>query len=78
MAAEAFHQLISTLFYRYFGNDLLLEGGDSAVFATQNGRMAFTDSYVISPVFFRAVILVSLQFAGRLMIWRLAVPCLVI
>ncbi len=48
------HQLISTLFYRYFGNDLLLEGGDSAVFATQNGRMAFTtDSYVISPVFFQ-------------------------
>lgn len=48
------HQLISTLFYRYFGNDLLLEGGDSAVFATQNGRMAFTtDSYVISPVFFK-------------------------
>jgi len=48
------HQLISTLFYRYFGNDLLLEGGDSAVFATQNGRMAFTtDSYVISPIFFK-------------------------
>lgn len=48
------HQLISTLFYRYFGNDLLLEGGDSAVFETQNGRMAFTtDSYVISPVFFK-------------------------
>lgn len=47
------HRLISELFYQYFRNDLLLEGGDSAVFAVENGRMAFTtDSYVISPVFF--------------------------
>lgn len=48
------HQLISDLFYRYFKNDLLLEGSDSAVFQAQNGKMAFTtDSYVISPVFFK-------------------------
>lgn len=48
------HRLISDLFYRYFGNKLLLEGGDSAVFETKNGRMAFTtDSYVISPIFFK-------------------------
>lgn len=48
------HRLIADLFYRYFGNELLLEGGDSAVFETKNGRMAFTtDSYVISPVFFK-------------------------
>ncbi len=47
------HQLISELFYRYFSNDLLLEGGDSAVIPSKNGRMAFTtDSYVISPIFF--------------------------
>lgn len=48
------HQLIDELFYKYFRNDMLLEGGDSAVFPVKSGRMAFTtDSYVISPVFFK-------------------------
>ena len=48
------HQLISELFYKYFKNDMLLEGGDSAVIPSEKGRMAFTtDSYVISPVFFK-------------------------
>jgi hydrogenase expression/formation protein HypE len=48
------HQLIKDLFYKYFENDLLLKGGDSAVFQTQDGNMAFTtDSYVISPIFFK-------------------------
>ena len=48
------HRLINEIFYQYFKNDLLLEGGDSAVFKVTDGRMAFTtDSYVISPVFFK-------------------------
>lgn len=48
------HQLISSLFYRYFKNDTLLEAGDSAVFPVTNGRMALTtDSYVIHPIFFK-------------------------
>lgn len=48
------HQLINDLFYKHFKNDMLLEGGDSAVFSVKNGRMAYTtDSYVISPVFFK-------------------------
>jgi len=48
------HQLINEIFYKYFKNDMLLEGGDSAVFTVKNGRMAFTtDSYVISPIFFK-------------------------
>lgn len=48
------HQLINGLFYKCFKNDVLLEGGDSAVFKVKDGRMAFTtDSYVISPVFFK-------------------------
>jgi hydrogenase expression/formation protein HypE len=48
------HQLITDVFYKHFSNDTLLEGGDSAVFAVNNGRMAFTtDSYVISPLFFK-------------------------
>lgn len=48
------HELIRDIFYKYFRNDMLLQGGDSAVFPVKNARMAFTtDSYVISPTFFR-------------------------
>lgn len=48
------HRLISDLFYRYFKNDMLLAGGDSAVFPVETGRLAFTtDSYVVSPAFFK-------------------------
>ena len=48
------HRLISEVFYKYFNNELLLEGSDSAVFSVDSGKMAFTtDSYVISPVFFK-------------------------
>lgn len=48
------HRLIEGLFHRYFRNELLLEAGDSAIFNVHDGRMAFTtDSYVISPIFFK-------------------------
>ena len=48
------HRLISDIFYKHFGNELLLEGGDSAIFSVGGGKMAFTtDSYVISPIFFK-------------------------
>lgn len=48
------HSLIKNLFHKYFNNELLLETGDSAVFEVGSGKMAFTtDSYVISPIFFR-------------------------
>lgn len=48
------HRLINDLFYQYFSNETLLEGGDSAIFRAGTSRMAFTtDSYVISPIFFR-------------------------
>lgn len=48
------HQLINEIFYNYFKNDILLECGDSAILKVKSGRMAFTtDSYVISPIFFK-------------------------
>lgn len=48
------HRLIGELFYRYFRNGTLLEGGDSACFPVENGRAAFTtDSFVITPPFFK-------------------------
>jgi len=61
------HQLINDLFYRYFRNDILLDGGDSAVFKIQNGRMAFTtDSYVISPIFFKGGNIGKLSVCGTI------------
>lgn len=61
------HRLIDNLFYKYFKNDLLLEGGDSAVFKVDNGRMAFTtDSYVISPVFFKGGNIGKLAVCGTI------------
>lgn len=48
------HSLIGDLFHRYFQNPLLLKSGDAAVFDTDRGSMAFTtDSYVITPLFFK-------------------------
>ena len=48
------HNLISGLFHKYFNNNVLLENSDSAVFEVKSGKMALTtDSYVVSPIFFR-------------------------
>ncbi len=46
--------LINELFYKYFGNEILLKGGDSAVFSIKSRRkLAFsTDSFVVKPLFF--------------------------
>ena len=45
--------LIRELFYKYFDNEILLQGTDSAVFQIEPGSLAFTtDSFVIKPVFF--------------------------
>lgn len=61
------HQLISDIFYKHFRNDMLLEGGDSAVFSVKNGRMAFTtDSYVINPVFFKGGNIGKLAVCGTI------------
>lgn len=45
--------LIDQVFLGGYGNDLLREGGDSAVLARVDGRLAFsTDSYVVHPLTF--------------------------
>lgn len=59
------HQLISDIFYKHFKNDMLLEGGDAAAFAVETGKMAFTtDSYVISPIFFKGGNIGKLAICG--------------
>jgi len=49
---EESSQLVSQLFYRYFGNEILLSSEDAAVLHPQ-GAIAFTtDSFTVSPIFF--------------------------
>ena len=46
-------ELIEHVFLPAFRNDCLAQLGDSAVFAVERGRLAFTtDSYVVQPLFF--------------------------
>lgn len=46
-------ELINELFYKYFDNDILLHGMDSAVFHVDSHKLAFTtDSFVVKPLFF--------------------------
>lgn len=46
------NQLINQLFFRHFGNEILLRGEDAALLPV-NGPVAFTtDSFTVSPLFF--------------------------
>lgn len=62
---KATHKLITDVFYKYFANDLLLEAGDSAILSVNSGRMSFTtDSYVVSPIFFKGGNIGKLSICG--------------
>lgn len=50
---RAMVQLITELFARHLGNDLLAQGNDGTVLPTGPGRLVVsTDSHVVSPLFF--------------------------
>ncbi len=56
--------LINGLFYTYFANDILLAAEDAAVLKT-NGKIAFTtDSFTVSPIFFKGGDIGKLAIAG--------------
>lgn len=56
--------LIETVFYKHFKNDILLQAGDSALLP-QMSKIAFsTDSYTISPLFFRGGDIGKLSICG--------------
>lgn len=47
------HELISDLFIKHLGNEILNEQTDSAVLSVGSGEISFTtDSFVIDPLFF--------------------------
>ncbi len=48
------HELIKNIFHKYLANEILDSGDDAAQFSVSQGRLAFTtDSYVVSPIFFK-------------------------
>ncbi|MCX7923872.1 MAG: hydrogenase expression/formation protein HypE [Clostridia bacterium] len=48
------HNLIKDVFAKHLANDILLQGDDAAGIELTGGRFAFTtDSFVISPIFFK-------------------------
>lgn len=58
-------QLIKEVFYNSYGNSVLLEDKDSAIFKTERGNMAFTtDSYIVKPIFFRGGDIGKLAICG--------------
>jgi len=58
--------LVRTLIAPRFSNPVLDDFDDSAVLPSERGRLAFTtDSYVVSPVFFRAAISAIWRCAGQ-------------
>ncbi|MGL5504236.1 MAG: hydrogenase expression/formation protein HypE, partial [Aeromonas veronii] len=58
------NQLINQLFFRHFGNEILLRGEDAALLPV-NGPVAFTtDSFTVSPLFFEGGDIGKLAIAG--------------
>ena len=50
---QMMHDLIRDIFLKYFGNAILNEQTDAAVFPVESNKVAFTtDSFVIDPIFF--------------------------
>lgn len=61
------HELINKLFYKYFGNDILDQQGDSSIINKLNGRIAITtDSYVVDPIFFPGGDIGKLSICGTI------------
>lgn len=64
---EESHRLINDLFYKYFRNDELLKGNDSAILDLINKTIAITtDSFVIKPIFFKGGDIGKLSVCGTI------------
>lgn len=57
-------QLIEKLFYRYFDNALLSQAEDAAVFSVNGDLALTTDSFTVSPLFFKGGDMGKLAVAG--------------
>lgn len=61
---EETNSLIHDLFYRYFGNDILIAAEDAAVLEVKNKIAFTTDSFTVSPIFFNGGNIGKLAIAG--------------
>lgn len=62
---EETQSLIKNLFFKYFGNDILLRMEDAAVLTMKSEKIAFTtDSFTVSPLFFKGGNIGKLAIAG--------------
>lgn len=61
------NSLINEVFYKHFGNELLFNSMDAAVFEMNKGHLAFTtDSFVVKPLFFRGGDIGKLAVCGTI------------
>ncbi|QGU96603.1 hydrogenase expression/formation protein HypE [Clostridium bovifaecis] len=59
--------LIRNIFYKNFGNSILLQGLDSAILELNKGKIAFTtDSFVVNPLFFKGGDIGKLAVCGTI------------
>jgi len=59
------HDLIDSIFVKYFDNDFLRQQTDSAILDLKGGKIAFTtDSFVVDPVFFPGGNIGNIAIAG--------------
>lgn len=61
---EETNSLIHDLFYRYFGNDILIAAEDAAVLEVDKKIAFTTDSFTVSPIFFNGGNIGKLAIAG--------------
>ncbi|WP_060825812.1 hydrogenase expression/formation protein HypE [Sulfurospirillum cavolei] len=62
---EETQSLIKNLFFKHFGNDILLHMEDAAVLTMKSEKIAFTtDSFTVSPLFFKGGNIGKLAIAG--------------
>jgi len=61
---EETNDLIHDLFYRHFGNDILLRAEDAAVLQVEKKIAFTTDSFTVSPLFFNGGDIGKLAVAG--------------
>ncbi|WP_442765564.1 hydrogenase expression/formation protein HypE [Sulfurospirillum cavolei] len=62
---EETQSLIKNLFFKHFGNDILLRMEDAAVLTMKSEKIAFTtDSFTVSPLFFKGGNIGKLAIAG--------------
>lgn len=61
------HNLIKSIFFKHFKNDILIQQNDSAILKIIDGTIAVTtDSYVITPIFFPGGDIGKLSICGTI------------